>query len=173
MNSGRLRPPHSMAKFEFQLEGVLKHRKNIEHERQRLLAVVQAQMNDLQRQLRQLDEEVKQAGLELRQNHLVGVIDLNYLAAHRRFAGAMRRKGIELVQRMALVQRQLDEARLQLAEAAKQRKIIEKLREKQLERWRDKIARAEASQQDEIGMQLAYRQFAAERLQSAAIGDES
>src|ERR1051325_2261466 len=103
-----------MAKFEFQLEGVLKHRKNIEHERQRALAVGQAQRNDLQRQLRLLDDDVKQAGLELRQKHLVGVIDLNYLAAHRRFAGAMQRKGMALVQKMAILQRQLDEARGQL-----------------------------------------------------------
>jgi flagellar FliJ protein len=161
-----------MAKFEFQLEGVLKHRKNIEHERQRALAVVQAQMNDLQRQLRLLDDDVKQAGLELRQKHLVGVIDLNYLAAHRRFAGAMQRKGMALVQKMAILQRQLDEARGHLAEAAKQRKIIEKLREKQLARWQETIARAEAAQQDEIGMQLAYRQISAQNAASEIVGVE-
>jgi flagellar export protein FliJ len=51
----------------------------------------------------------------------------------------------------------VDEARAQLAEAAKQRKIIEKLREQQFERWKADQAKRELAQLDEIGMQLAYQ----------------
>ena len=63
-----------------------------------------------------LDPVGEEAGAELRQNHLLGVIDLNYLAAHRRFTSAMQRKGITLVQKLSLLQRQLDEARVRLAD---------------------------------------------------------
>ena len=40
-----------MARFEFQLEGVLQHRKNVEHERQRELALVQGQLQQLENEL--------------------------------------------------------------------------------------------------------------------------
>jgi len=42
-------------------------------------------------------------------------------------------------------------------EAAKQRKVIEKLREKQFARWREELAKREQAEMDEIGMQLAYQ----------------
>src|SRR5688500_11630250 len=89
-----------MAKFDFKLEGVLRHRKNAERERQRDVALVQAQLKQLENQLRELDQDVQQASGDLRQNRLVGRLDLNFLAAHRRFVGAMQKKGMTLVQRI-------------------------------------------------------------------------
>ena len=146
-----------MAKFEFQLEGVLRHRKNVEQERQRELSIVQAQLQQLESELRQLDQEVQGASGDLRQNRLVGRLDLNYLAAHRRFVGAMQKKAMSLVQRMALIQKQVEEARRALAHAAVQRKAIEKLREKQHKEWLDAFNKRQAEEMDEIGMQLTRR----------------
>jgi flagellar export protein FliJ len=68
---------------------------------------------------------------------------------------------VALAQKMALVQREIDRARSALGEAAKQRKIIEKLRERQLQRWKMQRTRAENEELDDIGMQLAYRQLGA------------
>ncbi|MCC7349358.1 MAG: flagellar export protein FliJ [Phycisphaerales bacterium] len=145
-----------MPKFSFQLEGVLKHRKHIERLRQRTLAEAQSQMTQLQAQLRQLDETARQAGVDLRQNHLTGRLDMNFLAAHRRFTLASQRQALALAQKMALVQRQVLEAQSALAHAAKQRKVIEKLRERHHERWSTALGRRELSEQDEIAMQLSY-----------------
>ena len=36
------------------------------------------------------------------------------------------------------------------------RKIIEKLREKQFERWKQEVARKETAELDEVSMQLSY-----------------
>jgi flagellar export protein FliJ len=157
-----------MAKFDFKLEGVLRHRKNLERERQRELAVVQAQLRQLENQLRQLDLEVQQASGDLRQNRLVGRLDLNFLAAHRRFVAAMQKKGMTLVQRMAVVRKQVEEARNALAQAAIQRKAIEKLREKQHQRWQDELNRKQAEEIDEIGMQLTCRRLSEEATEAAA-----
>src|SRR4051794_6888553 len=110
-----------MAQFDFKLEGGLRHRTNQEHQRQRELALVQGEMQQLEGELRQLDQEVRQASGALRANHLTGKLDLTYLAAHRRFVAATQRKAMGVVQKMALVQRKLEEARAALAEAAKQR----------------------------------------------------
>lgn len=145
-----------MARFVFQLEGVLRHRKHLEQQRQRELALVQAQMATLQAELRSMDQSVQAATSDVRQNHLVGKLDLSFLAAHRRFTAAMQRKAMALMQRMALVQRQVDEAVKALMEAAKQRKVMEKLRERNQERWRADLNRRELIEQDDISMRLAY-----------------
>jgi flagellar export protein FliJ len=50
----------------------------------------------------------------------------------------------------------VNEARVALAEAAKQRKVMEKLREKHHERWRTELAQKEMRELDEIGLQIAF-----------------
>jgi flagellar export protein FliJ len=51
----------------------------------------------------------------------------------------------------------LETARQNLAEAAKQRKIIEKLRDRQLTRWKAEQAHHELLELDEIAMRLSYQ----------------
>jgi len=147
-----------MAAFGFQLEGVLRHRKTIERERQRELAGAAAQMQQLRSELQHLDGNMREAMVELRERGLIGRLDMSYLAAHRRFATAMQQRAMVLAQRMALSQRQMDDRRKALAEAAKERKVMEKLRERHYERWLEDVKRREMQDLDEIGMQLSYRQ---------------
>lgn len=145
-----------MARFVFHLDGLLRHRKFLERQKQRELAVVQKQVADLEGQLRSLNDSMRMVGDDLRQNRLVGRLDLNFLAAHRRFTIAMQRKGVEMMQRIVLARRQMEETRQALAEAAKQRKILEKLRERHHERWLAELNKSEMNQMDEIGMQIGY-----------------
>jgi flagellar FliJ protein len=146
-----------MARFVFKLEGVLRHRANIEQQRRRELAAVEAQMAGLEGELRSLDAAMRASELDLRENRLVGRLDMGFLAAHRRYAIAMRRKAMAIAQKMAGVQRQLEAARANLAEAAKQRKIIEKLRDRQLMRWKEEQSHHELLELDEMAMRLSYQ----------------
>ena len=157
-----------MPRFKFQLEGVLEHRKNIEEEKQRALAGVLAEMQRLKNELVELDQVARGAVTDLRENRLTGHLDMSFLAAHRRFTGSVQRKAVAIAQKMALVQRQIDEARAALGAAAKDRKIIEKLRERQLERWQGQQHRQEMDELDDIGMQLAFRQLGEAQLNEAA-----
>lgn len=145
-----------MATFRFNLEGVLRHRKHLEQQHQRAVGELVAQMTAMQAELQTLNDTVSDSTEQLRTSHLTGSIDLGYLTAHRRFMLATRAKAAELLQRMARLQQQIDQARQRLAEAAKQRKIIEKLKEKQFDRWRDDQQRKELAALDEIGMQLSF-----------------
>jgi flagellar FliJ protein len=146
-----------VAKFVFKFDGVLRQREHVEAQRQREVAIVQQEMTQLQAELRALNESVQASTDDLRDNHLTGRLDLNFLAAHRRFMLAMARKGVGLVQQIAGVQKRLDVAQAALAEAAKQRKIIEKLRERSFERWKTDLSRKEMTENDEIAMQIGYR----------------
>jgi flagellar FliJ protein len=143
-----------MAQFDFPLEGVLRHRKHVEQERQRDLARFQQQMRAAQDELRELDQTMQASLSDVRQNRLVGKLDLGFLAAYRRYIAAVQRKGMVMAQKMALIQRDVDKAQKALAEAAKDRKIIEKLREKQHERWKLEQSRKEAAELDEVSMRL-------------------
>lgn len=150
-----------MAKFVFQFDAVLRQRALAEQERQRDLAAAQAEMVRLQGELRELNDSMRASAADLKDNRLTGPIDVAFLAAHRRYSVAMQRQGMQLVQDMARQQRKVEDAQRGLAEAAKERKVMEKLREKQHERWREEQARKEMAELDEVGMQLAQRQAAA------------
>ncbi len=146
-----------MARFVFQLEGVLRHRRNLERDRQRELAEREKDVQAVKAEVERLNTEVRDVTADVRA-HLSGRLDLEFLTAHRRFMLAMQRRGIDLVQRLREAQKRSDETRLLLAEAARQRKVIEKLRENHFERWRANLAAKEMAELDEIGMQLAFRQ---------------
>lgn len=150
-----------MPRFVFPLEAVLRHRARAEQERQRELAVAQAEMARLQGELKALNDAMQSSTADMKANHLTGSLDVSFLAAHRRYTVAMQRSGMTLVQDIARQQRKVDEAQRLLNEAARERKIMEKLRERQYERWRAEVGRKEAAGLDEVGMQLAYRNHAA------------
>lgn len=146
-----------MPKFVFPLQGLLRQRKHVEQQRQRELAEKQAVVTALEGELRSLEQTVSTAVEDVRKNRLVGTIDLHFLAAHRRFMLGMQRRAMELAQKIAAARKQADEARQLLSEAAKARKVVEKLRERQFERWRAGIAKKELEELDEVGMQISYR----------------
>jgi flagellar FliJ protein len=144
----------NMAQFTFSLDGVLRHRKHVEQERQRELAVHQQRVRECENELRQLDQTLKGNLADVRENRLVGKLDMGFLAAYRRYSASVQRKGTEIAQRMAIFQRQVETAQKALAEAAKQRKIVEKLREKQFERWKEELSRKEAAELDEVSTRM-------------------
>jgi flagellar FliJ protein len=156
-----------MARFIFQLEGVLRHRKNIEHQRQRGVAEIQAHLSKLEADLKAMDAEVQSVNTDVLQHHMNGKIDTSFLIAHRRFMAAAQKRALELAQRMAAVQVRLDAARRALAEAAKERKVLEKLKEKQQESWQLAVSRKEAAAMDEVAMQISVRKMLAEAAEGA------
>ena len=160
-----------MAKFVFQLDGVLRQRKLAEEQKQRELAVVEAEMTALEAQLRELDQSVQSTTADVRTNHLTGRLDLNFLAAHRRYIAATQRKALELAERMAAVQVRLDAARKTLADAARERKIIEKLREKREAEWKAAQARKDMAALDEIGTRIGYESGLRQAAEEQAVTD--
>jgi flagellar FliJ protein len=143
-----------MAKFIFNLDGVLRQRKQVERDRQRALAEKVAEVHRLSEELRQMDQSMQSAVADVRENRLRGQIDLAFIAAHRRYTMAMQRKATDQARKIVAAQQIADAARLELAEAAKQRKIIEKLREKRYQQWKMELERKAAMEMDEVGMQM-------------------
>jgi flagellar FliJ protein len=146
-----------MAKFVFQLEGVLRYRHDIERQRQRDVAVIQGEMAALQNELQRLTHEVQTSNQETRDHHLLGRLDMAYIAAHRRYLASAQRQVMSITQTMAALQVRLEEARKRLLAAARDHKAIEKLKEKHWQAWNTEMHRRENIALDEVAMQMSYR----------------
>src|SRR5438876_9894825 len=103
-----------MPKFIFKLEGVLRQRKHVEQEKMRAVAMSLKHQSDCEAELQGLNDNVKQTNDDLRRHHLTGVLDMSFLAAHRRFMNAMQRQAISIAQKIALAQQRVTEARTAL-----------------------------------------------------------
>jgi len=148
-----------MAAFVFKLDAVLHHRERVEKDRYRNFAVVEGEMKRLEGELNALNQELQGNSADVRDNHLIGRLDLRYLAAHRRYMLGMQRKVHGLAQKMTQQQKLVDDARQALLEASKQRKILDKLRERQNQRWNEAQARRETSELDEVVAQMSFRRI--------------
>lgn len=151
-----------MAGFRFRLEGVLRHRRDIERDRKRELAEALGRLAALQDELAEIARQVRQADAELRGGGLAGRLDMSFLAAHRRFVASMHQKALAVAQRIRAAQARVDQARSAAVEAATERKVIEKLRERKLVAWTESARRQEAQAFDEINTRLYLESPAAD-----------
>jgi flagellar FliJ protein len=135
-----------VARFTFKLEGVLEQRKHVERQRQREVATVHHKLLKIQAELDAMSAVKRQSAAELRS----GQLNAAALAAHQRFAAAMRQKASALNRQIDEARRELAAAQLELVEAAKQRKIMEKLRDREHARWTDAQRKRESREAEEV-----------------------
>lgn len=151
-----------MPKFEFKLEALLEHRLQVEKEKQRRVAVIQQEIQAIQRQIQDAQMRIALENRTLGTRELSGRLDMAYISTEKRYVGNLHLKIIYALQKITSIEQTLAVARADLLEAAKSRKVIEKLKEKQLARWRAEQDRKESALLDEIGTQLAVRTALAE-----------
>src|SRR5580658_8812325 len=106
-----------MPRFVFKLEVLLRQRRRIERQRQRDLALLQRDMRQQEDELRRIAASMSETTQEVR-SRMVGHLDLNFLAAHRRCLLSMQSKGQTVMQRMAALTPQIENRRLLLLAAA-------------------------------------------------------
>lgn len=144
-----------MAQFRFNLETVLTQRTNAEHLAQRGVAIARQALVPLQDGLTHLDNQRRAAEADLL-TRLVGPIDVSFIGGHRRFMATLERQAMDLARKIAEAQIAVDQAQAVLLTAAREKKAIETLKEKQRERWTEAEAMKETANLDEAGMQIAY-----------------
>lgn len=146
-----------MKKFRFSLDTVLKVRRQAEEKLQRELAEAQFQRDQVFMRLGSFEGELRDLGTA--QSRQRGErVDLNreawFLARHRGLAQGIR----ELTQLLALTDKNLDAARERAVEAARERRVLEKLEENQRSEWLQALDREEQGFMDELA-QRARQSF--------------
>ncbi len=146
-----------MAGFHFKLEAVLKHRRMIEEQKQRDLAKLLRQQHIYQSQLRDLQQTVTDDKRSMAES-LTGQVNVQRIRSHAHHAGQVTMRIQTLARELLLLGRRIDAARAELVEATKAREAIDRLRQKQYDRWRKEQDRREARELDELGTQRFVRQ---------------
>jgi len=136
-----------MKKFSFALRPLLEHRERIEEEKQLVLADRQRELTAAQNELARLNGQFKQYAERLRSGHnALSTEELRAHYAHLEFLDrAMTMQHAVILQcRFAL-----DRAREALLEASRDRKVIEKVKERRLQEYRALEAAAEQKALDD------------------------
>lgn len=139
-----------MIKFRFPLEKLAWHRKNLENLARREWIAAQREVDDALDELnalyRQVDESRERAAALSRQGgpHAVALAQIDS------FIGGQKIRIERLRLKIRELQAEAERRHENLVEAAKERKTLEKLKEKRLEEFRTKMKKHELKVMDEL-----------------------
>lgn len=137
-----------MAKrFRFTLQPVLEHRERIEDEKQQVVAQKQRHFDAAQAELNRLNDEFRRHSALLRDQHRA--FDGEELRMHYAHLQYLDRVIIAQIRVVAERRVALDRARAELLEASKDRKVVEKLKERRRETHAAEAQRVEQNELDD------------------------
>ena len=145
-----------MAKFRFKYEAVLKQRQVAEEQAQRELAVHLRERGRIRDQLTGMQQSVRDSKQQLSAG-LVGHVDVERIREFARYSGQVTLQAQHALGELAQVEQRAEAARAALAEAMRQRKAIEVLRDKQYQHWLSEQRRKETMELDELAVQRYAR----------------
>ncbi|MCK4373036.1 MAG: flagellar export protein FliJ, partial [candidate division Zixibacteria bacterium] len=120
-----------MKKFKYRLQALLKVKEHIERERQRehasAVQKVHQQSNELDRLDRSRDSNVSQQRDQMKENLLVAE-----MLVYSRYLARLKRERLAGTELLKALEEEREKKRTDLVEAAKERRVLEKLKERQL-----------------------------------------
>jgi len=145
-----------MPRFRFELDPVLRVRRLREQEKQRALAECEQARRDLEDRLRRHQENLAQ-GKEMMREAVVGRVDLAAMRGQAQASMQVQRRANEILLALAGAYQRIERARAELAEATRDRRAIELLRERRYAKWKADIEKAEIGFLDDLATSSAYR----------------
>jgi len=136
-----------MRRFVFSLQKVLEYRQRLEEQAIRAFAEAQAQLMHEQAVLHKLLIGREEC---LRRSHHRQHLSVELLAVEQTYLSALEERIEQQRQRVAEAEKVLEEKRQALIGAQRERKTLERLREKQYEEWRQEWLRTEQKALDEL-----------------------
>ena len=136
-----------MKRFSFPLQPVLDHRKRIEDEKQLVVAQRKRALDEAERELTRLNDEFRLHAAMLRDKHKkLETRELQSIYAHLQFLDRCIVAQIRIVAERRVA---LDRARAELLEASKEKKVVEKLKERRRETFVLEEQRVEQKELDD------------------------
>lgn len=140
-----------MAKrFRFRLEPILKLRRHREDACKRVVAGTLREIAKLQRERARTDDQIAQQVDRMRDGTLVGRLNITDVSRHRYWLTHLQRQALEIDGRVRTLEARLAQERTELADSARQKKVLTTLSDRQRQRHDLAIARAERKEADEI-----------------------
>lgn len=142
-----------MAKrFRFRLETVLKVRRQVADEKKRVVADRLREISALQGNLMMVNEQIAATYRKTRENAVHQHLDVQDLSKRRFWTSHLQRNVLETQFRIDKARQQLAKDRDVLAEASKELKVVEKLRENSFAKHSREIERQETIEADELAV---------------------
>ena len=142
--------------FVFRLAAVLRQRELAETLAQKTLAERRRDAAAVEDELRALQGGNHAAGAFMADGRLSGPINLQLLAAHRRYLNSVATVGRAKIRRLAVAREAVEAARRDLAEAARRAAALRALRDKAEAAYRLDLKRKQDKADDEAAVQRAH-----------------
>jgi flagellar protein FliJ len=149
-----------MAKFKFRLTTLLKLREATRDERRAELAEAYRADDILVERLRQIHDELKGIGEACRKAIGPGAVNVDLLIESQRYEVLLRSYEKQTLQQRELLAQEIERRREALLVANREVRVLEKLREHQLEQHREEENRRDIKRLDEIAGQRAAANLA-------------
>lgn len=141
-----------MVPLKFRLEPLLKIRRLKEDEAKRVVAERLREIQRTERAIAALDQQLLEAGATMRSLVLAGRIVPQEAARQRGYIGSLQGRRLSMTTQLRALQQKLVADRAALAEAGKNRKTLEKLKERQQQRRIREQDLQEQRASDELGV---------------------
>ena len=135
----------------FKLQSVLNYRQSLEDQAQQQLAATQQQRLDTQERIQERQQAMQSYDRELRQRQQEGLTVAEMELFESRIQDS-RRQIEAFRQQLQVLDRRITDQRKHLLETARQRQVMEKLREKQNAEYEREVSRKERAVLDEISL---------------------
>ena len=147
-----------MKKFKYRLEGLLKVKEHIEKERQKEHATALNRVRDQEEHLVSIDNHrlATHEGQRIRQ---VGVLNVAEMLVCSRYLVKLKKDTLANKEVLRALNGEAGKTRTALLDASRDKKIYEKLKEKQHQKYLDEARRVETKETDEIGIQSHRRKI--------------
>ena len=145
-----------MPRFHFPLDARLAVRRQTERRHQLSTAAVERERLAIEDRLRAQQKRLTEGKSDLRDD-LTGSIDVESLRRQAATALTIVRNAQRMVLELAGVHKRLDVTRTELIEATKQRRALERLKERRLQEFNELMDRNETADLDELAVIRAAR----------------
>jgi flagellar FliJ protein len=148
-----------MAKFKFRLATLLKLREATRDERRTELAEAYRADDILVNHLRQVSDELGIIAKRCREASQPGEVNIDLLIESQRYEVSLRAYEHQIHQQRQRLAPEIERRREALLAANRDVKVLEKLREHQIERLREEESRRDVKRLDEIAQQRAVAEM--------------
>ena len=139
-----------MAKFKFRLATLLQMREADRDERRGELAEAHQTDEIMENQQKELEANLAELALKCREAVAPGPVDVDRLVDTQRFEILLRAQREHLIRQREVVAAEIERRRARLVEANREVHVLEKLRERQMQRHHEEEGRREVKVLDEV-----------------------
>ncbi|MCR4318094.1 MAG: flagellar export protein FliJ [Planctomycetes bacterium] len=155
-----------MKKFKFKLRSALNYKTIVEAQKQKAYAEAQAKVIEVENKIEYNNREIqgsKNTLVELAQDDL----HVKEILSHHRYINSLNASNRKLNEELVPLKKVAEKRRLELIEASKEKKALEKLEESQKATWQEEFDRWEQKQLDEIGLNSKMKEIGRRREEEA------